>query len=338
MGLRQGHPQTSFSCVSASPRSYHSVHLQKQRLRGLLSRLLQTLRHPSIPRPPASSARTPPSAPAASSPGVRSATPRSPAVAAPSPDASRTPGCSRTAAAAPRAISGLCDESSRTRPQRRRQQVLVEPPQCLQSLARLSLTSPHVTHRLRVRRHAATQQKLQQRAELLKRLSQRRRDATSAQKRLLRQLPSKRPPPSPASAGDSAASTAAAAASGARPPSLPGCRAATAAASAAASAASRRVPACQTPLTTHHAEEEEFCTQQIRDGVLDAQCHSLVDDEQHGGRQREGLQESVQVRQRGEERGRRDLRAQQRAEKVSGVEIKLLLLEAAGERATMTTV
>ena len=65
---------------------------------------------------------------------------------------------------------------------------------------------------------------------------------------------------------------------------------------------------------------------------MDAEGNALVEEEQHGGREREGLQESVEVSERGEERGRSAGGAEQRAEEVGGVEVQVLLLEAVVER------
>ena len=71
----------------------------------------------------------------------------------------------------------------------------------------------------------------------------------------------------------------------------------------------------------YHAEEKELRTQQVGDGALDAEGNAFVEEEEHGGREREGLQESVEVGERGKERGRSAGGAEQRAEEVSGVEI-----------------
>lgn len=54
---------------------------------------------------------------------------------------------------------------------------------------------------------------------------------------------------------------------------------------------------------------------------MDAEGNAFVEEEEHGGREREGLQESVEVGERGKERGRSAGGAEQRAEEVSGVEI-----------------
>lgn len=61
---------------------------------------------------------------------------------------------------------------------------------------------------------------------------------------------------------------------------------------------------------------------------MDAEGNSLVEEQQHGGRERESLQESVQVGECGEKRGGSAGRLQERAEKVGGIEVQVFLLEA----------
>ena len=138
--------------------------------------------------------------------------------------------------------AGSLRETNLHPPQRRLQKPFVQSPQRPQGFLRLRVISPRNAHGVRVRRHAATQQKLQKRPEVLIRLSQRRRNALSAQQTLLRHPQVKRPPPWSSSAATPAASSEAAAPAGAEAPSRPRDPAATATATAEAPAASRKVP------------------------------------------------------------------------------------------------
>ena len=114
--------------------------------------------------------------------------------------------------------AGSLRETNLHPPQRRLQKPFVQSPQRPQGFLRLRVISPRNAHGVRVRRHAATQQKLQKRPEVLIRLSQRRRNALSAQQTLLRHPQVKRPPPWSSSAATPAVSSEAAAPAGAEAP------------------------------------------------------------------------------------------------------------------------
>lgn len=91
-------------------------------------------------------------------------------------------------------------------------------------------------------------------------------------------------------------------------------------------------------IQSDHAEEKQFREEKIGDGGLAAERNALVEEEQHGGRERESLEKTVEVGESGEERGRSAGRDQQRAEEVGGVEVEVFLLEAAWERGERETV